>query len=591
MLNRKDRGKQNAVTISQSLRSFCNTSPSTITTMVTRRSFLKGGAAVGTALALPWTVRQAFAARPARSLLAKYIQPLPVPGAGIVVATPSGINQYAFTQREIARQLHPHLPPTPFWAYDDGSGLGGQAGSFGMALVARSGTPINVNYTHALPFTYPDWIPVDTRLTPLGDEVRMMTHLHGAFVAGDSDGNPAITPNGFGLGETQTAHYPNEQPGTLLWFHDHALGATRLNVFAGLAAAYILRDQYDTGFEPNPIGIPGGAYEIPLVIQDRQFSRDGKLFYPTSDIEGVTWIGEYFGDVMLINGKVWPYLNVEPRMYRFRILNGCNARILTLDLSGLDFWQIGAEGGMWDIPVRTTRLVLGPAERADVVVDFSRRAGARVVMMNHRPPRPVSTPAPELPQVMQFRVGRTVTNPGPSVIPSSLPGRAANLGSPVHTRYITLNEIDPEEVEWFLNLSAMHFEDPVTETPRVGTIEDWVYINMTGDTHPMHTHLVTFQVVGRTPFDVEAYEAAYGTPDGVPGGIDPTPFATGPMQPPEPTERGFKDTVKANPGEFTTIRAQYDLPSGVSAPQTYVHHCHIVEHEDNDMMRPFTVVP
>ena len=346
MLNRKDGGKQNAVTISQFSRSFCNPSPSTITTMVTRRSFLKCGAAVGTALALPWTVRQAFAARPARSLLTKYIQPLPVPGAGIVVATPSGINQYAFTQREIARQLHPHLPPTPFWAYDDGSGLGGQAGSFGMALVARRGTPINVNYTHALPFTYPDWIPVDTRLTPLGDEVRMMTHLHGAFVAGDSDGNPAITPNGFGLGETQTAHYPNEQPGTLLWFHDHALGATRLNVFAGLAAAYILRDQYDTGFEPNPIGIPGGAYEIPLVIQDRQFSTDGKFFYPTSDIEGVTWIGEYFGDVMLVNGKVWPYLNVEPRMYRFRILNGCNARILTLDLSGLDFWQIGAEGGM-----------------------------------------------------------------------------------------------------------------------------------------------------------------------------------------------------------------------------------------------------
>jgi spore coat protein A len=137
----------------------------------------------------------------------------------------------------------------------------------------------------------------------------------------------------------------------------------------------------------------------------------------------------------------------------------------------------------------------------------------------------------------------------------------------------------------------VHFEASITETPRVGTIEDWVYINMTGDTHPMHSHLVTFQVVGRTPFDVEAYEAAYGTPNGVPGGIDPTPFATGPMEPPEPTERGFKETVKANPGYFTTIRAQYDLPDGVSAPQTYVYHCHIVEHEDNDMMRPFTVIP
>jgi spore coat protein A, manganese oxidase len=559
--------------------------------MITRRSFLKYGAGASAALALPWTVRQALAGRPARSLLTKYIQPLPLPGAGIVVATPSGMNQYAFTQREIARQLHPNLPPTLLWAYDDGSGLGGQAGSFGMAVVAQSGTPLDISYTSNLPEIYPDWIPVDTRLTPLGNHVRVMTHLHGAFVAGDSDGNPAITPYGFGPGDTQSVDYPNEQPATLLWFHDHGLGATRLNVFAGLAGAYLLRDQYDTGLEPNPIGIPGGAYEIPLVIQDRQFNSDGRFFYPTSDIEGAIWIGEYFGDVMLVNGKVWPYLNVEPRMYRFRILNGCNARILNLDLSGSDFWQIGAEGGLWDIPVRTRRLVLAPAERADVLVDFSRFAGETLVLMNHRPPRPVSNPAPQLPQVMQIRVGTTVSHPGPTSIPSSLPGRAANLGSPVATRYITLNEIDPEEVEWFLNLNAVHFEAPITETPRVGTIEDWVYINMTGDTHPMHIHLVTFQVIGRTPFDAEAYEEAYGGPNGVPGGIDPSPFATGPMEPPDPTERGFKDTVKANPGYFTRIRAKFDLPTGVTAPQTYVHHCHIIEHEDNDMMRPYTVIP
>jgi spore coat protein A, manganese oxidase len=172
------------------------------------------------------------------------------------------MNQYAFTLRGIARQLHPNLPPTPFWAYDDGSGLGGQAGSFGMAVVAESGTALDVSYTSALPFTYPDWIPVDTRLTPLGDQVRMMTHLHGGFVNADSDGNPAITPLGFGPGDTQMVHYSNQlpqMPASLLWFHDHGLGATRLNVFAGLAAAYILRDQYDIGTEPNPIGIPGGA--------------------------------------------------------------------------------------------------------------------------------------------------------------------------------------------------------------------------------------------------------------------------------------------------------------------------------------------
>ena len=148
------------------------------------------------------------------------------------------------------------------------------------------------------------------------------------------------------------------------------------------------------------------------------------------------------------------------------------ARILNLDLSGSDFWQIGAEGGLWDTPVRTRRLVLAPAERADVLVDFSRFAGARLMLMNHRPPRPVSNPAPQLPHVMQIQVGTTVSHPGPTSIPPSLPGRAANLGNPVNTRFITLNEIDPEEVEWYLNLNAAHFEDPITETPQVGTIVD-----------------------------------------------------------------------------------------------------------------------
>jgi spore coat protein A len=137
-----------------------------------------------------------------------------------------------------------------------------------------------------------------------------------------------------------------------------------------------------------------------------------------------------------------------------------------------------------------------------------------------------------------------------------------------------------------LNLNGVHFDEgPTTETPKVGTVEDWVYVNLTGDTHPMHMHLVTFQVIGRTPFDTEAYEEGNEGPHGVPGGIDPSPFAIGPMLPPAPEERGFKDTVKVNPGYFTTIRAKFELPAAVTAPQDYVHHCHIVEHEDNDMMR------
>ena len=561
---------------------------------ITRRRFLQYGLAAGTALLLPWGTPIPVTKAVAGGKLRKYAQALPLPGAGIVVATPSGRDEYSFTQTQIARQLHPDLPPTPLWAYDDGSGLGGQAGSFGMAIVAQSGTPLTVSYTNSLPDFYPSWLPVDTRLTPLDRDVRLMTHLHGGFVAADSDGNPAVTPLGFGPGDTQRVVYTNQapqMPASLLWFHDHGLGTTRLNVFAGLAAAYIVRDDFDTGLEPNPIGIPGGPYEIPLVVQDRQFRPDGTFLYPRSGIDDATWIGEYFGDTMLVNGKVWPYLDVEPRLYRFRILNGCNARILSLDVGGPTFWQIGAEGGMWDVPVSVSRMVLAPAERADVIVDFSRFAGQTLVMKNHKPMRPVSNPAPELEQVMQIRVGTTVARRGPTSIPSELPGgRRADLHSPVRTRYITLNEIDTDEPTWFLNLNGVHFDEgPVTETPKVGTVEDWVYINMTGDTHPMHTHLVTFQVIGRTPFDVTAFEEAYEGQHGVPGGIDPTPFATGLMLPPDPDERGFKDTVKANPGFFTTIRAKFDLPRAVTAPQKYVYHCHIVEHEDNDMMRPFTV--
>jgi spore coat protein A, manganese oxidase len=567
---------------------------------LTRRRFLQYGFGAGAALAVPWAFPRA-ASGAMGSKLRVYVDRLPVPGDGIIVK--SGADAYAFTQRAIARRLHRDLPATPIWAYDDSSGLGGQAGSFGTVIVAHKGTPLDVSFTNALPETYPSWIPVDPRLTPFRTEsgepqVRVMTHLHGGFVAAANDGNPAATPELFSAGQTQTVHYPNEQPASLLWFHDHGLGTTRLNVFAGLAAGYLLRDEYDTGGDGNANGLPSGAYEIPLVIQDRQFNPDGTLLYPTSDIPGVVWIGEYFGNVMLVNGKVWPYLEVEPRLYRFRVLNGCNARILNVNFGGAGIWQIGAEGGMWDKPVPVNRLLLAPAERADVLVDFSKLAGSSVAMRNATLPSPVSSPAPALPTVMQFRVAGM--KPLKPKIPTTLTGgtKAALAPPPVdqetRSRFITLNEADVDTPEWELTLNAAGFDDaPATETPKAGTSEDWYYINLTGDTHPMHMHLVTFQVIGRVPFDVERYTEDHEIEggQGVPGGIDPTPYVTGPMVPADATERGFKDTVKVNPGSFTIIRAKFNLPLGVTAPQTYVHHCHIVEHEDNDMMRPFTVTP
>ena len=214
-----------------------------------------------------------------------------------------------------------------------------------------------------------------------------MTHLHGGFVAADSDGNPAVTPNGFR--SRRDADRPLPEPDaadarvTACGFTTTRLGTTRLNVFAGLAAAYILRDEFDTGAEPNPIGIPGGPLRDPAGDPGPPIQRRRDV----SSIQRATFrarsgSARYFGDVMLVNGKVWPFLEVEPRLYRFRILNGCNARILNLDIGGARMWQIGAEGGLWDTPVPVTQIVLAPAERADVLVDFSALAGAVLPMKN-----------------------------------------------------------------------------------------------------------------------------------------------------------------------------------------------------------------
>jgi spore coat protein A, manganese oxidase len=424
--------------------------------------------------------------------------------------------------------------------------------------------------------------------------VRVLTHLHGGVVAADSDGNPAATPDLYRPGETQSAHYPNGQPASLIWFHDHGLGTTRLNVFAGLAGAYLIYDQFDTGGADNANGLPSGAFEIPLVVQDRQFNANGTFLYPTSVIPGATWIGEYFGDVMLVNGMVWPFLDVQPRLYRFRFINGCNSRILDMNFGGARTWQIGAEVGMFDTPVPIKALIMAPGERADVLVDFSAMAGQTIVVKNTNPPRPVVTPGPALGQVMQIRVA--AGTPVVPTIPTLLVGgRKAELPAPPTSkrRFITLNEVNVDTAAWRLTLNGFGFMDPapVTETPTAGDIEDWYYINLTGDTHPMHTHLVSFQVVGRFPFNLAAYIAAAPSGPGGSGGIDPTPFYTGPMLPADPTERGFKDTVRANPGQVTIIRAKFDIPAGLTTPQKYVHHCHIVEHEDNDMMRPFVVTP
>jgi spore coat protein A, manganese oxidase len=605
--------------------------------MTTRREFIKWSAASGAGLVAGRGVLtgRAWAAAsrvPAvRTLVASsvtpYLDPMPALVDNAVDATGGGTVR--LTAALISRKVHSQLPATTLFGYlhAGGPGAGDTSASYlGPAIVARSGTAVKVRYTNGL--APDDFLRVFTNdgasylQFPPFPEVRTITHLHGGFVAARDDGNPFAQPDAFRSGKTQAVTYPNEQPATLLWYHDHYLGDTRMNVVAGLAGGYLLRDSFDTGSNPLLPG-PVGIYELLMVVQDRQFDPDGSLLYPIAPTStNGPWISEYFGDVMLVNGKIWPKLTVEPAVYRFRVLNGCNARIVDLRIATADgraavpMVVIGTEGGLLPVnPAGARRLVLAPAERFDVICDFRRFAGQRLLMTNSSPPSPVSTPAPPLARVMQITVKRTASSGAPMSVlgPGSLPANPkvrelTRLGPPmlsggsVAARMITLNEVAANTPGWKLNLNAHPYGDPhpVTETLRWNSIEDWYFVNTTPDTHPMHTHLVTFKVMGRYNYDADGYVAKYGTANGVPQLDISTlaPFLQSGLIAPDPDEAGLKETVKANPGQITVVRARFSLPSTalngarkLVKPQRYVHHCHIVEHEDNDMMERMIIAP
>ena len=605
--------------------------------MTTRREFLKWTAAGGAGLVvgpglLTGRARAASMAPTASvaSSLTPYLDPMPLL-VDINAIDATGGGMVNLSTALIFRKVHSQLPATTLFGYlqPNGPGTGDTAASYlGPAIVAKSGTAVKVNYANGLGPT--DYLKVFTnsgasygQFNPFNPpEVRILTHLHGGLVAGVDDGNPFAQPGAFKSGDTQSVTYPNEQPATLSWYHDHLLGDPRMNVVAGLAGGYLIRDSFDTGTNPLLPG-PIGVYELPIVVQDRQFNADGSLLYPVAPAStNGPWIGEYFGDVMLVNGKIWPKLTLEPAVYRFRVLNGCNARIVNLristpnDSATVPMTIVGTEGGLLPVnPVGSNGLVMTPAERYDVICDFRGFAGQTLLMKNSNPPNSVvSTPAPSLTKVMQITVKTTASSGAPMTVPGpgSLPVNPAvtaltGLGAPklsggsVAARMITLNEVTPKTPTWRLNLNAHPYGDPnpVTETLKWNGVEDWYFVNTTPDTHPMHTHLFTFHVMGRYNIDIAGYVTANGGPNGVPQ-LDIstlTPFLKGGLIAPPPDEAGFKETVKANPGQVTVVRAKFAPPStvldssGNPTTQKYVHHCHIVEHEDNDMMERVIVNP
>lgn len=676
--------------------------------MTTRRQFLKASLAIGAGamLASSWRSVWAFSQS---DHLQKFVQSLRGLGeGGIPLASSDGVSQLGATHYSIdigqfEDQLHPDLPnPTRLWGF-------GQGGSFkhlGGILATQRGAPVQVTFRNQLPAA--PIIPVDTTI-PLAGQARNRTsiHLHGGRVAWVSDGGPHawFDPDGNRgasidssvlqfmrtlnplLADNEAEYfYPNDQGSRMLWYHDHAVGITRLNAYAGIASAYVIYDDYEL------LTLAGAPYHLPgpldprttyLVFQDKTFvsrnieeidpvwpsimpnSRAGDLWYAHT-YEEERWelapggvppepscVAEFFGDTILANGTVYPYLEVEQRQYRWRLLNACNARFLNPRLvfargagfpddsepspnaAGPAFIQIGQDGGFLPVPTmlngpRQPVLLLAPAERADLIVDFRNvPVGSTLILYNDAPapfptgdarydyyPRNPKTPTskpgfgPNTRTLVQIRVkARTGPADPPITLPATLtptdpplvaqtPGVATPNPAGVPVRYLTLDEAfdDFGRLIQFLGTDqpvvagvkhppfGRPYDESPTEVIPAGATEVWEIANLTGDTHPIHFHLINVQVLSRQRFNNRTYT----------GGV---PSYLGPAIAPEANELGWKETVRMNPGEVTRVLAKFDVAavpftvplSPRTGGQEYVWHCHILEHEEHDMMRPLII--
>lgn len=672
---------------------------------LTRRQVLKAGMYAGAGMMLPlkFIPRKAFGKVAAADLSDPALQPkfesiVPNALAPSFKYTSSN-GKYKINIRETvqmtglrANGTGPRLP-TPIWGYGDQRGPTWP----GRTFEARAGEPIEVMWKNQLKRRGGHLLPVDTslhwsyslpgyeHLTIEDDGVPIVPHLHGGHTDYQFDGNPEFffTPGWSRRGPQwldKKFIYDNSQMAGTLWYHDHALGITRLNVYAGLAGFYILRDNYDTGLFGNPLDLPAFPYEVTLAIQDRMFKANGELFYPAfpgdpfyddfitgegavlpPDIfpgGGPTALAEFFGDHMVVNGIIWPKMEVEPRNYRLRLLNGCDSRFLavqffetplgaeTFDFATgpLPFTVIGSDQGLASSPTSVDTLLLETGSRYDIIFDFKTvTPGSRVIMKNIGGDEPFGGDIPgpqvfgETDRIMAFDVvlpldtaiqdvSPTGINFGPSV-PASTRTRKVALfegkdefgrlqpllgtaepatdyaGNPINwpntPKYVDAGLVGQME-------GAIPWHSPTTENPDIDSTEEWEIWNATGDAHPVHLHLVHFEILGRQEIVWDSHTSDeervipnddYAAPAG-----DGTYLVTQPVVqhngllgngfrfvnltygPPVPTpveyvENAPKDMVTALPGQITRIKATFDKPG------RYVWHCHILSHEDHEMMR------
>jgi spore coat protein A, manganese oxidase len=584
--------------------------------------------------------------------MAKWVDPLPVPPVAVKTYKPlisSWADYYEINMTASQHQFFQSLSgdpqpagPATVWTY-------GQPGKtpvlLGPTIVATSGRPVVIKYINQLPTAFDDF-PLKDAIDPTiaGWDVptgAAIPHLHGGHTAARFDGTPMQWWTADGLKgmdyKTDTFTYLNDQPAALMWYHDHTMGATRFKPYLGLAAAYLIVDDVDNGSTITVNG-PGkdkkgklikhvqkvpagyGQYHLPLVIQDKQFNADGTLFYPTeASLTHDKWVPEFFGDTPVINGKAYPYLDAEPRRYRLRLLNGSQARFYNLHFNDgqedLTFYVIGSEGGLLPAPAAKTSLLVAPGERFDVIVDFTGiQLGSTVMMINDANAPYPDGDLPNVTDLLKININQPLIGTDNTVPPADLklPAVARLCPTPrLAPRDVVAREnMDAEDNPSEVLLNGYHFMDPTTDIIKLGTTETWQWINLTVDAHPMHPHLVAVQVVDRQMFDVETYKVDwqnYLDSGRVPAlkpdvnGISPSSglaYLIGPPIPPEPEEMGFKDTVKSPPGYVTRTRATFTL--GATSLLDYnwktgsfgdwVYHCHILEHEENDMMRPFRVI-
>jgi spore coat protein A len=542
--------------------------------------------AFGQAMASPAPVRSGVK-------LAPYVDPVPIPHVIRATDNPAEILEVEMIQFQ--QKVHRDLPATTVWGYN---------GSWpGPTIEARSGESLNISWISKLPTTH--LLPVDHSIhgaeatLPL---VRNVAHLHGACALPEDDGYPEAWFTAHGERgpkfNSRPSSYPNCQASATLWYHDHALGITRLNVYAGLAGFYLIRDQTE-----KALNLPRDEFEIPLMLQDRLFHRDGSLYYPkvvNGPKEHPIWIQEFYGDLNCVNGKVTPFLEVEPRKYRFRILNAANSRFYHLRLFNSDaggevinqsfevpsFDQIGTDGGLLPVPLELRYLLMAPGERFDVIIDFSGYEGKFLSLINDAP-APYTMGGQFLAEeVMLFKVIKPLSGKDTCVVPDVLmPFEPLNPTYATRERLLLVSEKERPSDGYVITglLGNARWHEPITEDPKAGSTEIWSFVNITSDVHPLHVHLVQFQVLNRQAFDVPTYQQT--------GKL----VFTGKPMAPESNERpARKDTVKSYPGYVTRIIMRFDLPHG--APVTpgqelvYVWHCHILEHEDNEMMRPYKVI-